>query len=324
MLNIQTFDNRSGGNVTYKALAHPLAAEAIAALYASLVPPVALYDPDNIADALLALYPGMPGLEALFVHDVAAVGQRRAGLEARTLTDLPHCGACSVLIAAFDAGRIAARIAHLLPPDAKLHTLDAVKLPDALLTNQARYLDRLNFATNFVFFRDAGGMSTRLVSANYWANYGARTIRLWLRLFDEDGTALATWERGCGVPAWRGLQSTAERCGNGSLCGTSPVSSASTRSVVHAAQHWWWDENQEDESGEAGGAEAEGSNDSDYEYGESEQQEHQGVLDANGRLTISLPTAIDDKHNDQDYRVEARVTDAANREVSGHSTVLAT
>ena len=36
MLNIQTFDNRSGGNVTYKALAHPLAAEAIAALYAGL------------------------------------------------------------------------------------------------------------------------------------------------------------------------------------------------------------------------------------------------------------------------------------------------
>jgi hypothetical protein len=30
------------------------------------------------------------------------------------------------------------------------------------------------------------------------------------------------------------------------------------------------------------------------------------------------------KHNDQDYRIEARVTDAANREVSGHSTVLAT
>ena len=85
-----------------------------------------------------------------------------------------------------------------MPPDAKLHTLDAVKLPDALLTNQARYLDRLNFATNFVFFRDAGGMSTRLVSANYWANYGARTIRLWLRLFDEDGTALATWEQELG------------------------------------------------------------------------------------------------------------------------------
>ncbi len=48
------------------------------------------------------------------------------------------------------------------------------------------------------------------------------------------------------------------------------------------------------------------------------------MLDANGRLTVTLPTAVDDKHNDQDYRIEARVTDAANREVSGHSTVLAT
>ena len=74
MLNIQTFDNRSGGNVIYKALAHPLAAEAIAALYAGLSPPVALYDPDGIAEPLLALYPGLPGLEALFVHDVAAGG----------------------------------------------------------------------------------------------------------------------------------------------------------------------------------------------------------------------------------------------------------
>ncbi len=195
MLNIQTFDNRSGGNVTYKALAHPLAAEAIAALYASLTPPVALYDPDNIADPLLALYPGMPGLEALFVHDVAAVGQRRAGLEARALTELPHCRARSVLIAAFDAGRIAARIAHLVPPGATVHTLDAARLPDALLTNRTRYLDKLNFATNFVFFRDAGGLSTRLVSANYWAGHGAREIRLWLRLFAKDGNALATWEQ---------------------------------------------------------------------------------------------------------------------------------
>jgi hypothetical protein len=195
MLNIQTFDSRSGGNVTYKALAHPLAAEAIATLYARLTAPVALYDPDNIADPLLALYPGMPGLDALFVHDVAAVGQRRAGLDARKLTDLPHSGASCVLIAAFDAGRIAERIGPLMPPGATLHTLDAVKLPDAMLTNRVRYLDRLNFATNFAFFRDAGGLSTRLVSANYWAGYGARTIRLWLRLFAEDGTVLATWEQ---------------------------------------------------------------------------------------------------------------------------------
>ena len=34
MLNIQTFDARAGGNVLYKAFAHPVAAEAVARTYA--------------------------------------------------------------------------------------------------------------------------------------------------------------------------------------------------------------------------------------------------------------------------------------------------
>ena len=193
MLNIQTFDNRAGGNVLYKALTHPLAAEAIAWLYARMRGPVALYDPEGIAAPLLALYP--ISLTALYVHDVAAVGVDRAGYVARPLTELPQSDARTVLIAAFDAGRIASRIAHLLPKSAELVSLDKVKLPDALLTNRARYLDKLNFATNFAFFRDANGLSTRLVSANYWSGYGGGGIRLWLRLFDETGNALATWEQ---------------------------------------------------------------------------------------------------------------------------------
>ena len=57
MLRIQTFDAKAGGNVIYKALAHPLAAEAVERLYARLDGPVALYDPDGIADALVAMYP---------------------------------------------------------------------------------------------------------------------------------------------------------------------------------------------------------------------------------------------------------------------------
>ena len=195
MLRIQTFDARAGGNVIYKALAHPLAAEAIARLYAGLTGPVALYDPDHIAEALLALYPAPPTVEMLFVHGVAEVGQVRGGLAARPLTELPMSGANTVLVAAFDAGKIAARIAHLLPPGAAVLTLDEARLPTDLISVPARYLDKLNFATNFAFFRDADGLSTRLVSANYWANYGARQIRLWLRLFGEDGAPLATWEQ---------------------------------------------------------------------------------------------------------------------------------
>ncbi len=103
-----------------------------------------------------------------------------------------------------------------------------------------------------------------------------------------------------------------------------PVSGAKVTYVVHTSTHYWWDEDEDDENG--GDAEAEGSeqDEGDSTWGQTEQQEHQGVLDANGRLTVTLPTELDGKHNDQDYRIEARVTDAANREVSGHSTVLAT
>lgn len=197
MLQIHTFDQRAGGNVLYKALAHPLAAEAIERLYGKLraASPVALYDPDGIADALLALYPNLPGLTGVYVHDTRQIGHDRVGLTAQPLTQLPASGAKTILVAAFDAAKTVARIAALVPPAAQTRTLDEARLPAELLTNQSRYLDRLNFATNFVFFRDQGGMSTRLVSANYWAGYGAGPIRLWLRLFAADGSVLATWEQ---------------------------------------------------------------------------------------------------------------------------------
>jgi hypothetical protein len=193
MLRIQTFDARAGGNVIYKALSHPLAAEAIERLYAGLTGPVALYDPDGIADALVAMYPA--AFESLFVHDITAVGQSRGGLTARALTDIGDSRAGTVLVAAFDAAKTVARIAPMLPAGVNLLTLDDVRLPDGLLTSRSRYLDKLNFATNFAFFRDADGLHTRLVSANYWASYGAAQVRLWLRLFDADGTVLATWEQ---------------------------------------------------------------------------------------------------------------------------------
>jgi hypothetical protein len=189
MLNIQTFDNRAGGNVLYKALSHPLAAEAIARLYTRLEGQVALYDPEGIAAALLALYPDAPA-HTRYVHDVTAMGP-----QALPLTDLPNSKARTVLIAAFDAGRASARIADLLPAGATVLTLDEARLPAELLTNRGRYLDKQNFATNFAFFRDADGLSTRLVSANYWSGYGGGAIRLWLRLFNADGAALATWQQ---------------------------------------------------------------------------------------------------------------------------------
>jgi uncharacterized protein YfaS (alpha-2-macroglobulin family) len=104
-----------------------------------------------------------------------------------------------------------------------------------------------------------------------------------------------------------------------------PVANAKVKYVVHTSTHYWWDEDDAEDSDAGGDDSSEGAGEEpDDTYGETEQQEHEGVLDVNGRLTVSVPVAVDSKHYDQDYRIEARVTDAANREVAGHSTVLAT
>jgi hypothetical protein len=204
MLDIQTFDALRGGNVLYKALVHPLAAEAIASLAAELAQagPLAVFDPDGVAGALFALHPEMPGPAAFYVQDVSRLGTSLAGVAAQPVTALGQTEAATLLIAAFDAGRMQARIAALAPPGLPIVTLDRARLPEALLTNRRHYLDRLNFATNYAFFRDSDGLSTRLTSANYWAGYGASAVRLWLRLFDGAGAVLAEWDQA--LPAGAG------------------------------------------------------------------------------------------------------------------------
>jgi hypothetical protein len=196
MLDIETFDNLRGGNVAYKALAHPVAAAGLARLAASLnvAGLVAIYDPDGIAGLLLALSPNID-VEGIYVHDTLAVGQRRGGHIARPLTELAAARVATVLIAAFDSGRLAARIASLVPMNASVLTLNGAKLPARLITNTERYLDAVNFATNFVFFRDDDHLGTRLTTANYWAAYGARSVKLFIRLYDIAGSVLAEWEQ---------------------------------------------------------------------------------------------------------------------------------
>ncbi len=230
MLQIETFDARAGGNVIYKALAHPLAAERIADLSSRLLAPLAIYDADNLAEPLFALHPSVPRPASLFVHDTSLIGRPRAGAEACPITELPRSGARTVLIAAFDAGRAAARINHLLPPGAELLTLDEIRLPPGLLTNRARYLDKLNFATNFAFFREPG-----------WTFHPPDLRQLLGRLRrSRDPHVVAPVRRG-----WRGtgylgtgdpartqlvFRSIAARCAPASICPNSPASCSFT---------WW-------------------------------------------------------------------------------------
>ncbi len=191
MLDIETFDNVRGGNTVYKALAHPLAARALAAL-AGRAGSVAVVDPEGFAGPLLALCPDFD-VEGVYVQDVQAIGHVRGGHIARALTALPEARVRTVLIAAFDAPRVAERLRRFLPQGAEVLTLDEVKLPAEWRSVPERYLDARNFATNFVFFRDDGHFATRLTTANYWAGYGAGKVRFFHILFAVDGQVLAEW-----------------------------------------------------------------------------------------------------------------------------------
>jgi hypothetical protein len=150
MFNIETFDNLHGGSVAYKALAHPLAAQRLERIAASIshVGKVAIYDPNGLAGTLLALSPPLP-VEGIYVHDSLTVGQKRGEHVTRALSDLANARVSHVLIAAFDARRLTARIEPLLPRGTTLLTLDDAKIPTHLITNPTRYLDPVNFATNF-------------------------------------------------------------------------------------------------------------------------------------------------------------------------------
>src|SRR5580698_3138469 len=194
-MEIETYDNLRGGNVAYKALAHPVAAENLARLAALLkgAGSVAVYDPHGMARTLLALAPAIE-VEAVYVHDSKLVDEKYGRLRARALIELPESSAKTVLIAAFDAPRLAARIGPLLPQGATAATLDAAKLPGDLLTNRMHYLDPVNFATNFAFFRDDDRFAPRLTTVNYWSAYGAETVSFFMRLYDASGAMIAQWQ----------------------------------------------------------------------------------------------------------------------------------
>ena len=101
-----------------------------------------------------------------------------------------------------------------------------------------------------------------------------------------------------------------------------PVSNAKVKYRAYHSPHYWWDE----EGGGNYGADA-GEENPSLGYDAAQQSEQTGKLDANGKLTINVPTqyvASQKRPTDQDYTVEAAVTDQANREITGRGRFLAT
>jgi hypothetical protein len=203
-LRIDTFDNQKGGNTLYKALTHPHAARPARRLLAALRGggPVAIYDPHGAATGFDAVF-GLDGVEIgeVYVQEATRIGTRVLGQVARAIPELAGSRAATVFVAAFDAERTIAQMQSVRPTGAEVLSLDALRLPNARLTNRRFYLDPLNFSTNFAFFRDAGGLHTRLTTVNYWSGYGADAVTCWFSLFDAAGELLAEWDECCAPAA---------------------------------------------------------------------------------------------------------------------------
>jgi len=106
-----------------------------------------------------------------------------------------------------------------------------------------------------------------------------------------------------------------------------PVANAKVTWVVHTSTYWPMGHYQDDEEAgadqEGDSAEADDAEGDDTDGGE-QASETSGTLDADGKLQITIPTKVDSKKQDLTYRIEARVTDAGNREIAGHGFALAT
>src|SRR5271154_1943054 len=141
-LRIDTFDNLRGGNTLYKALTHPLAAAPARALLAGLgtAPPTAIVDPDGAAEGFAEIF-GLEGVEiaGVYVQDASRVGAPVLGRRALPITALAQSRARRVLVAGFGADRLIGQLQPYLPAGAQTVSLDAMRIPEARLTNRRTY-----------------------------------------------------------------------------------------------------------------------------------------------------------------------------------------
>jgi uncharacterized protein YfaS (alpha-2-macroglobulin family) len=97
-----------------------------------------------------------------------------------------------------------------------------------------------------------------------------------------------------------------------------PVAGAKVQYAIYRERYWFplWHEPDDDS--------AEGAQEPDDADGGDQTNQEEARLDSDGKLTIDVPTTISDHKFDYRYRIEARVTDAAGREITGRGWLLAT
>lgn len=205
-LKITTFLNNmplNSQNAFFKAITHPLAVNGIQAFVSQLeaLESVAFYDPFNNVPAFASIHRlENVRVSNVYVQQVADIDKNILNKQTKPVDIIAEESPKNLVVFAFDAKVQISNIRHLLPKDCNIITLDGAKILDSYLTKPSEYLNQLNFATNFGFLRDEGGLHTRITIANYWGLYGAKSAELWLCLFDINGEEIATWQQSMGAP----------------------------------------------------------------------------------------------------------------------------
>jgi len=99
-----------------------------------------------------------------------------------------------------------------------------------------------------------------------------------------------------------------------------PVAGAKVKYAVYRSPYyfplWYNPDEAEDVPPEPDGG--------DNDFGNEQVLEQEGTLDAEGKLTIRFDTTVSPRKTDYRYRIEARVTDEARREITGSGGLIAT
>ena len=198
-LGIRTFDNRSrSGDPLFKAIGHPAISRRIPQWIAGIacMGRVAVVDPWAQFSSLAALYDiSALDIERRYVQRIEDLGNESLeGPKVASLLELSGSKADVILLATFDSDHARRAILPILPRDIPIVSFDEIRIEDTYLTNRRRYLDPLNFCTNFALFRAGKGRHSVVRSAEYWTGYGANKPRLSMILFDGDGSRLAAWD----------------------------------------------------------------------------------------------------------------------------------
>lgn len=198
--------NNPGGQTLFKALGHPACVPAAQKLVNTLESrgPIAIFDPTCAIGNFHAFF-NLSGctIEDYFVQRIEDLSTAFQGQKAKPISEVALTTAKTLFVIAYDWDTQFAPLSHIIPSDVDVISLDAMRIPDDMLTVDKNYLAPLNFATNFALLRDSissngPALHTRVTTANYWGLHGATTPEVYLQLFDADGNTLAAWREKLG------------------------------------------------------------------------------------------------------------------------------